>query len=136
VSRVASAVMLLLAGCGESPLVRCEVVEASIDPAVYVLGNYEIPMLARAATESCDPKDDRISISAVIEESTSFHIADLADHGIDTDTTAGDGVYERTMLNPFIVEGDGLVRFSPCDPDCREPAFEVAVHVDPQEPPL
>ncbi len=123
---------LLLAGCGDSPE-RCAVVGATVDPALFVLDDDDVFVALAADTTRCDPGSDHIQVAAVIEETSSFHIADLDDDGQDMDSVAADGLYERTIFNPFyggVVTGAGVLRFEPCDPDCHGPAVEVAIQVD------
>jgi hypothetical protein len=115
------------------------VTSATVDPVVYVKDDDETTMSLRAETTACDPETDYLFVAAVIGETNQFGIIDhLWDQGTDLDLVAGDGVYERTIGNPFygagIEPGNAVVRFAPCDPTCREPAFEVDVRIDPPEP--
>jgi hypothetical protein len=120
-------------GCGEPP-VRCEVTSAGADPTVLVLGDLEVDLTVVAETTGCDPEADHVKLTAVIAESYSFEFPELHDRGTETDAVAGDGRYERTMINPFDVgrrSGEGFLRFEPCDPHCHDPAVEVPIRVDP-----
>jgi hypothetical protein len=124
---------LLVVGCGGGPEKGCEVADALISPTTYEFGA-ATTMSLHAVTEGCGA-ETFVTASALMNESAYISLGDLRDDGTSGDAAAGDGTYDRTIQNQFYGNpdfvGSGVVRFLPCDPDCQEPAFEVAVTVTP-----